>query len=248
MSHSSQNSKFTLNPLILLLSILAVVILSRVMVFNQIYQQTPQSVQRGDTNRYEDPALHLLQHGSLAINPTDPRTTALSITPLYPLFIAGTYKIFGEKTTDLKDIIKFVKEKEEINIFEFYLICPLWEYYIDYSYLHIGNVNALNLFTAEKEFSDNEFYSSIFKELVVRTTDDAIEKIHKKRNAKGKSFKEIILDRFEEIDEENMYKINESMYNLIYSVREEFGYKRITKQIINKWITVYQEIKKEKEA
>jgi len=157
-------------------------------------------------------------------------------------------KIFGEKTTDLKDIIKFVKEKEEINIFEFYLICPLWEYYIDYSYLHIGNVNALNLFTAEKEFSDNEFYSSIFKELVVRTTDDAIEKIHKKRNAKGKSFKEIILDRFEEIDEENMYKINESMYNLIYSVREEFGYKRITKQIINKWITVYQEIKKEKEA
>jgi len=125
MSHSSQNSKFTLNPLILLLSILAVVILSRVMVFNQIYQQTPQSVQRGDTNRYEDPALHLLQHGSLAINPTDPRTTALSITPLYPLFIAGTYKIFGEKNRYALVILQILLSA--LTILIIYLIAQqLW--------------------------------------------------------------------------------------------------------------------------
>ncbi|HID16223.1 MAG TPA: hypothetical protein EYP16_05420 [Candidatus Atribacteria bacterium] len=96
-------------------------------------------------------------------------------------------------------------------------------------------------------FLDNEFYSSIFKELVVRTTDGAIEKLQKKNKAKNKSYKEIILDRLDEIDENNMSTMNGSMYKLIYSVREEFGYKRISQQIINKWVEVFEEIKKETE-
>ncbi len=86
-------SIFTL--ILLVCSILFITNAVRILIFDQVFSTTPSSVERGDTSRYEGPALHLLTQGSLAINPKDPHTTALSTTPIYSLFIAASYKTFG---------------------------------------------------------------------------------------------------------------------------------------------------------
>ncbi len=87
--------KSVFTTILLIIFILLATSLSRILIFNHVFSSTPLSVERGDTSRYEEPALNLLTHGSLAINPTDPHTTALSTTPIYSLLIAASYKIFG---------------------------------------------------------------------------------------------------------------------------------------------------------
>ena len=90
-----KQSKPIYKTIILIVFILLATNISRTLIFNHVYSSTPLSIERGDTSRYEEPALNLLIHGSLAINPTDPHTTALSTTPIYSLFIAASYKAFG---------------------------------------------------------------------------------------------------------------------------------------------------------
>ena len=91
-----QNS-LSLKYIIALLVILSITVLSKVILFNQVYSISPKTVIQSDTRRYEEPALQLLKEGTLAINPRSEKTTTLSTTPVYSLLIAGIYKVFGEK-------------------------------------------------------------------------------------------------------------------------------------------------------
>lgn len=82
--------------LILLFIVLIFSTVSRVLLFNDIYNSNPQSIEINDTVRYESPALNLLHNGSLAIDPYSINTSSLSTTPGYSLFIAGIYTLLGE--------------------------------------------------------------------------------------------------------------------------------------------------------
>ena len=80
------------------LGLIAFLIISsaiKVLIFNQVYDLSPETVIRSDTIRYEAPALELLKTGTLAIAPQSEKTTTLSTTPVYSLYIAGIYKLFG---------------------------------------------------------------------------------------------------------------------------------------------------------
>jgi len=120
-----QESKIFFSTMLLILSVILVATLARASLFNTIYTQTPNSVVRGDTNRYEDPAINLLTHGTLAIDPTSPRTTTLSTTPIYSLFIAATYKVFGLQNRSALIITQILLSALTILI-TFFIAHQLW--------------------------------------------------------------------------------------------------------------------------
>lgn len=114
-----------MNSLAYLFVILLISLISKVGVFNQVYSLSPAAVIQSDTNRYEDPAIQLLNHGTLAINPSYEHTTTLSTTPVYSLIIAGTYKVFGEKNHFALIILQILINT--LTIFIIYLIAlKLW--------------------------------------------------------------------------------------------------------------------------
>ena len=93
----AQQNIFPTKYIFLLLVILSITLLSKITIFNHIYSISPETVIQSDTRRYEEPALQFLNEGTLAIDPHSPQTTTLSTTPIYSLYIAGIYKVMGEK-------------------------------------------------------------------------------------------------------------------------------------------------------
>lgn len=83
--------------IVVLFVILTLSVLSKLVLFDQVYSLSPKTVIQSDTPRYEEPALQYLKEGTLAIAPQSEKTTTLSTTPVYSLFIVGIYKVFGEK-------------------------------------------------------------------------------------------------------------------------------------------------------
>ena len=83
--------------IVVLFVILLTSVLSKIALFNKVYSISPKTVIQSDTRRYEEPALQYLKEGTFAIAPQSEKTTTLSTTPIYSIFIAGTYKVFGEK-------------------------------------------------------------------------------------------------------------------------------------------------------
>lgn len=83
--------------IVVLFVILTLSVLSKLVLFDQVYSISPKTVIQSDTPRYEEPALQYLKKGTLAIAPQSEKTTTLSTTPVYSLFIVGIYKVFGEK-------------------------------------------------------------------------------------------------------------------------------------------------------
>ncbi len=119
------NSQSQLKYLLLLITILTIATTSRMGIFSQVYNLSPISVQQNDTRRYEEPALHLLEHGTLAINPMSPQTTTLSTTPVYSLFIAGVYKTFGLNNRYTLIILQIIVSVLSILIL-YFLAQQLW--------------------------------------------------------------------------------------------------------------------------
>ena len=87
---------FSIKYIFLLLIILSISVFSKITLFNQVYNTSPETVVQSDTRRYEEPALQFLKEGTLAIAPRSEHTTTLSVTPIYSLLIVGIYKAFGE--------------------------------------------------------------------------------------------------------------------------------------------------------
>ncbi|CAA6802914.1 MAG: Unknown protein [uncultured Thiotrichaceae bacterium] len=79
-----------------LLLILLLSITYRFSLLENIATQDITSVTEKDTVRYEKPALHFLEHGTFAINPTDIHTTTIHDQPGYALFIAANYYLFKQ--------------------------------------------------------------------------------------------------------------------------------------------------------
>lgn len=81
---------------LLLVAILTIITLVKIIVFNSVYQQDASRVHEFDTPRYELPAIELLEKGTLALEPHSVDSRTLNAAPLYPVFIATIYKLFGE--------------------------------------------------------------------------------------------------------------------------------------------------------
>jgi 4-amino-4-deoxy-L-arabinose transferase-like glycosyltransferase len=125
MLHTKKDHNFEIKPFLALLSILSLVLLSRIFIFDYIFEQSPSSLQRNDTIRYEQPALQLLDHGTLAVNPQAPNTTTLSTTPVYSLLIAAVYKASGYQNQYLLIIVQILIST--LLVYSIYLIASqLW--------------------------------------------------------------------------------------------------------------------------
>ncbi|MEE9339870.1 MAG: glycosyltransferase family 39 protein [Methylococcaceae bacterium] len=116
---------FHKSSLIFILLILVFSTFSKIFLFDTIYNQSPASIQQNDTARYETPALQLLAQGTLAVVPMAPQTTTLSTTPVYSLFIAGVYKVFGVQNHYALMVIQILLST--LSVFILFLIAyRLW--------------------------------------------------------------------------------------------------------------------------
>ena len=147
-------------------------------------------------------------------------------------------------------IINNIKQKEKISLFEFFLICPIWDYYTSFSYDH-KDVNELNLFsnheknTTATEHTIKTFSSGVLQKLGVAVYDEqVIIDDNKIINYSNMDIKDIIKEKYHELDPDNLSGHNNSMYKLIKSTGK---YSRVGDKIIDKWIKVYKEIDKEKD-
>jgi 4-amino-4-deoxy-L-arabinose transferase-like glycosyltransferase len=82
---------------LLLLTILALVLISRLSVFCVVQSSAPSRILATDSERYYGPtAQSLYRSGRFSSDPENPHQPETVITPGYPAFIASIYLVFGE--------------------------------------------------------------------------------------------------------------------------------------------------------
>lgn len=110
---------------LLLAIILLITTLIKIITFNIVYQYNKNQLFDYDTPRYEEPALHWLKTGSLALEPEAIHSRALNAAPFYSVVIGTVYRLFGEKNRYAVIVVQIILST--LTAFFVYLIAAkLW--------------------------------------------------------------------------------------------------------------------------
>lgn len=110
---------------LLLAIILLITTLIKIITFNVVHQYDKKQLFDYDTPRYEEPAKHWLNTGSLALEPDSINSRALNAAPFYPIVIGSVYKLFGENNRYAVILVQIILST--LTAFFVYLIAAkLW--------------------------------------------------------------------------------------------------------------------------
>lgn len=177
-------------------------------------------------------------------NPNKARAMFLENVKKY--YKAVDLKSFHNSTHDLNVIVDYVQNKDTLTLFDFFIICPLWNYYIHYSELKsiFKTQGELPLVTANNTTpldlaKEDGYYSGVFKHLEIMTSSKVEAESSLRQKSIGKTDKEIIIDNLDLIDEQNLFK---TIKSLMQKAKEPESVKRISKKKVEGWIEIYNNI------
>lgn len=144
------------------------------------------------------------------------------------------------KTLTITERIETIRNKDSINLFEFFMLCPLWNYYVDFSedILIERNEEKETLMKLEELGKKQHVYSGFFSEIEIYSSKQAVEGQSLFDRSINKSDKEIIRDEYMLIDEKRLFN------SIKQTMKVAKNLKRISRDSVYKWIEIYNEIEK----